>query len=122
MANTMSAITTLSSNSMNHNHQTSLAGYSNDYEALFVDGVVWVWDRNRKRVIENGACLRKSDTVLPEIHRVLSPVPLKSDSTHLLSSLANRDGALEDAVGRSNRPGGLSYRLAAVSDSPFKPH
>jgi len=25
---------------MNHNQQTSLAGYSDDYEALFVDGVI----------------------------------------------------------------------------------
>jgi hypothetical protein len=28
------------------------AGHPNDYEALFVDGVIWVWDRNRKGVIE----------------------------------------------------------------------
>ena len=48
-------------------------------------------NRNRKRVIEDGARLRKSDTVLPEVRRILSPVPLKSDSNHLPSSLANRE-------------------------------
>ena len=57
----------LSPNSMNHNQQALLAGHSDDYAALFVDAVLWVWDRDRKRVIEDGARLRKSDAVLPPI-------------------------------------------------------
>jgi hypothetical protein len=52
---------------MNHNQQTSLAGHSDDYEALFVDVMIRVWDRDRKGVIEDGARLRKSDAVLPPI-------------------------------------------------------
>ena len=57
----------LSSNSMNHNQQSSLAGHSNDYEALFIDGVIRVWDRNRTGVVEDGARLRKSDAMLSPI-------------------------------------------------------
>ena len=57
----------LSSNSMNHNQQNSLAGHSNDDEALFVDGMIRLWDRDRKGVIEDGARLRKSDAVLSPI-------------------------------------------------------
>jgi hypothetical protein len=52
---------------MNHNRQTSLAGHSNDDEALFVDGMIRLWDRDRKGVIEDGARLRKSDAVLSPI-------------------------------------------------------
>ena len=73
----------LSSNSMNYNQQTSLAGHSDDYEALFVDGMIRVWDRDGKRVIEDGDRLCKPDAVLPPIRRILRPIPFKSDSTHL---------------------------------------
>ena len=55
----------LSSNSMNHNQQTSLAGHSDDCKAFFADGMIW--DRERKGVIEDGARLRKSDGVLSPI-------------------------------------------------------
>jgi len=57
----------LSPNSMNHNQQTSLAGHSDDDEALFVDGMIRLWDRDRKGVVEDGARLRKSDAVLSPI-------------------------------------------------------
>ncbi len=80
----------LSSNSMNHNQQISLTGHSDDDEALFADGLIRVWDRDRKRVVEDGARLRKSDPVLAPICRILSSIPLKSDSIHLPLSLADR--------------------------------
>ena len=60
------------------------------HEALFVYRVIRIWDRDRKRIIEDGARLRKLDAVLPPIGRILSPIPLKSDSIHLLSSLTSR--------------------------------
>ena len=37
----------LSSNSMNHNQQALLAGHADDYESLFVDGIIWIGDRDR---------------------------------------------------------------------------
>ena len=81
----------LSLNSMNHNQQSSLGGHSDDYEALFANGVIPVRNRDRQRVIKNGARLRKSDAVLPLIRKVLSSIPLKNDSGHLPSSVANRE-------------------------------
>jgi len=54
---------------MNHNQQTSLAGHSNDDEALFVEGMIRVRDGDRKGVVEDGARLRKSDAVLPRLGR-----------------------------------------------------
>ena len=53
----------LSSNSMNYNQQISLAGHSDDYEALFIDGMIQVWDRDRKGVVEEGGRLREPDAV-----------------------------------------------------------
>jgi hypothetical protein len=47
---------------MNHNQQASLVGHPDYYEALFADGVIRVWNRNGKRVIEDGARLRKNPT------------------------------------------------------------
>jgi len=37
----------LSFDSMNKNQQISLAGHSDDDEALFADGLIRVWDRDR---------------------------------------------------------------------------
>ena len=57
-----------------------------------------IWDRERKGVIEDGARLRESDAVLPPVRRFLSSIPLKSDSIHLPSSLANWEPLRELAV------------------------
>src|ERR1039457_5107178 len=75
---------------MNHNQQASLAGHYDDDEALFVNGVIRVGNRDGKRVVEDGGRLRESDAVLTLVRRILSPVPLKCDSIHLRSSLAAR--------------------------------
>ena len=64
-----------SSKSMNHNPQTSIDGQPDDHEAL----------------IEDGARLGKPDAMLSPIRRILSPIPLESDSIHLSTSLANRE-------------------------------
>jgi hypothetical protein len=52
---------------MNHNQQTSLTRYANNYEALFVEGVNRIWDRDGQRVIEDSTRLRKSDAVFPPV-------------------------------------------------------
>lgn len=84
----------LSTNSMDHNQQTTLAGHSNDYEALFVHSMIRVWDRDRKRIIENGARLGKPDTVLPPIRRILFSIPLESDSIHLVEFSESRNATV----------------------------
>jgi len=61
---------TLSSHGMNHSRQTSLAGHSGNDEALFADGVIRVWDRDREGAVKDGARLRKSNAVLPPVRRI----------------------------------------------------
>src|ERR1035438_7891356 len=60
----------LTSNSMDHNQQTSLAGPAENHEALFVTTIVRVRNRNRKRVVEDAGRLDKCDAVLPLIRRL----------------------------------------------------
>lgn len=107
----------LSPNSMDHNQQLSGSGHPDDYKPVFGDRMIRVWDRHRKRVVEDGARLGEPDPVLPSVRRVLLSIPLECEARHFTSSLTNREQDVELGampLGRVvvlNRPKSGSARL-----------
>lgn len=64
---------------MAYEEQTGLRTHAQQQEAILVGRVFFVEELNRKLVLEDRPCLFERDTMLDEVCRCFSSVPLESD-------------------------------------------